>query len=80
MPRDCRSTPSDRAPVTRPPGAPTWMTNELLAETLAVWQPFYAHELSERDAVEILRSASHLFDALGDDDETTEEVRSPGPS
>lgn len=79
MPRDCRSTPSDCAPVARPPGAPAWMTNELLTETLAVWQPFYAQTLTEQDAVELLRSASRLLDALGDDDEADEEVRGPGP-
>lgn len=78
MPRDCRNTTTDRAAVARPSGAPTWMTDELLAETLAVWQPFYSHPLTVQDAMEMLRSAARLLDVLGDDDEAHEEVRGVG--
>lgn len=80
MPRDCPTTPSDAppAPAVRPPGTPQWVTAELLADTLAVWQPFYSHKLTEQDALEMLRSAAHLLEALGDDDEIAPQVRSPG--
>ncbi len=52
---------------------PNWMTPELIAETLDVWQPHYPKRLTDEDAIEILRSVGQLFDAfaLGDiDDET----------
>jgi len=42
---------------------PDWITSELLAETVNVWQPFYAEGLTEVEAIEILLAVGHLFDA-----------------
>ncbi len=55
----------------QPQTLPDWMTPELIAETLGVWQPHYPKRLTDEDAIEILRSVGQLFDAFGDlDDET----------
>lgn len=47
---------------------PQWITPELVAETLKVWQPRYAQALTEHDAIEILLNVAALFDAHGDAD------------
>lgn len=46
----------------------TWITPELVAETIDVWQPKYAQPLTQQDAIEILMNVAALFDALGDAD------------
>jgi hypothetical protein len=43
---------------------PAWITEELIAETLDVWQPYYANRLTRADAIEILRSVGRLVDVL----------------
>lgn len=48
-----------------PPGTPAWVTEELLAQTLETWQPYYEHSLTPHDALEILFSVTELFDRLG---------------
>lgn len=50
--------------VTAPPGAPSWMTPELIAHTIRVWQPYYSDSLTPDDAVTILRNVSELFGVL----------------
>lgn len=45
-----------------------WITPDLIAETIEVWQPKYAQALTEQDAIEILLNVAALFDALGDAD------------
>lgn len=47
-----------------PPGAPTWITADLIRDTVDVWQPYYDRELTADDAVEILQNVAHMFDAL----------------
>lgn len=47
-----------------PPGCPEWITPELIAETVEVWQPYYAEELTTADAIGILRQVGLLFDTL----------------
>ena len=59
-------TTSPSPPSTRPAGAPAWVTEELLADTVAAWQPYYAEDLTAADALEILLVAGRLFEALGD--------------
>lgn len=44
-----------------PPGAPSWITAELIAYTLRVWQPQYDEHLTEDEAVEILWNVSRLW-------------------
>jgi len=51
----------DAVPV--PAGAPPWVTPELLADTVRVWQPYYGRLTSE-DALGIILNVSNLFDAL----------------
>ncbi len=80
MPSDHRppSTSASTAAV-RPAGAPEWVTDELVTDTLTTWQPFYAHKLTELDALEILLSVGRLFDALGDTDDNQTQLSSPSP-
>jgi len=46
-----------------PAGAPRWVTPELLADTLRVWQPYYGN-LTSPDALSIITNVGNLFDVL----------------
>ena len=50
---------------------PSWVTRELIANTIEVWQPSYDQQLTELDAIEILLEVSALLDAIGDADDET---------
>ena len=50
-------------PVAVPAGAPPWVTPELVADTLRVWQPYYGNLTSE-DALGIILNVGNLFDVL----------------
>ena len=54
-------TAPDALPV--PAGAPHWVTPELLADTLRVWQPYYGN-LTSHDALSIITNVGNLFDVL----------------
>ena len=43
---------------------PAWISHDLIADTLATWQPYYSEELTEREAVAILQSVGRLIDVL----------------
>jgi hypothetical protein len=47
-----------------PPGAPAWITVELIEETIRVWQPYYADTLSVSEALEILKGAERILQML----------------
>ncbi len=47
-----------------PDGAPDWITNELLVETLETWQPYYGGSLTVEDALEILVGVTKLFEFI----------------
>ncbi|MCZ2343622.1 MAG: hypothetical protein LC104_17790 [Bacteroidales bacterium] len=47
-----------------PAGTPAWITPELVEATIRTWQPYYKTPLTIDDAIEIIRSAGLLFDAL----------------
>lgn len=47
-------------PILVPAGAPSWVTVELLNETLRVWQPYYDTPLRVDDALEILLQSAAL--------------------
>lgn len=47
---------------------PAWVREDLVAETLEVWQPYYEERLTELDAIEILLAVSHLFSDSEDND------------
>ena len=55
---------------------PTWITEELVLETLRVWQPYYEGELTQADAIEILMSIERLLSQPEVEDEPS--VCSPG--
>jgi hypothetical protein len=40
------------------------VTPELIADTIAAWQPYYKEFLTETDALDILLSVSRLADAI----------------
>lgn len=48
----------------RPSGSPDWVTDELIAETIDVWQPYYSNSLTPDDALEILMGVTKLFEFL----------------
>ena len=70
--------PAPQAELHRPPGAPEWVTAELLADTIATWQSFYPHRLTELDALEILLAVGRLFDSVGDADDDKTQIPGPG--
>ena len=47
-----------------PPGTPAWITSDLVALTLKVWQPHYKEPLSPQDAVTIVLNVGKLFGVL----------------
>jgi hypothetical protein len=49
-----------------PPGLPNWITAELIADTLRVWQPYYKETLTIDDAAEIVMNVGRLYDVLYD--------------
>ncbi len=53
----------DRA-TALPPGTPSWVTMELIQETIRVWQPLYKTPLSLDDAVTILGNVGRVFSVL----------------
>jgi hypothetical protein len=65
-----RQSPSRIAPHTPPsrfavpPGAPTWITPELIEHTLRVWQPYYANPLTTEDALAIIQNVGRLFEVV----------------
>lgn len=73
MDGSCRNNPTAASTppsvVAVPPGAPAWITPELIADTLKVWQPFYANQLTSADALQILLTTAHLFETLDAKDE-----------
>jgi hypothetical protein len=42
----------------------SWITPELIAETIKVWQPHYESALTEEDATEILDNTGKLLEVL----------------
>jgi hypothetical protein len=60
-------SPSTAAEPPVPPGAPRWVTPELIDRTRRYWGPKYAakgRHLSRRDALQIILNYSHLIDAI----------------
>ena len=51
-------------PVGVPPGLPAWVTRELVALTLKVWQPRSRTRLSTADAVNMLLNVGRLIAAM----------------
>ena len=47
-----------------PAGAQEWITAELIGDTIATWQPYYAEPLTEQEALEMLLHVGLLRDLL----------------
>lgn len=47
-----------------PPGAPSWVTAELLRLTIDAFQSHFPEALNPQDALDMILSASRLMDAL----------------
>jgi hypothetical protein len=73
-----RSNPVEAPrPLTKVPvGAPSWITPELIENTIRVWQPFYSDQLIPEDALAIIKGVAGIVEVMssGADHET---VRSP---
>lgn len=50
-----------------PPGAPAWITDELIELTLRTFQPRYETTLTPEDAMEMLVTVSRVADVLRED-------------
>src|ERR1700734_2203587 len=55
---------SDAAPGLPLSDTPRWITEELIAKTIRVWQPRYGTPLSTEDAVQLLLSGGRLCEVL----------------
>jgi hypothetical protein len=62
--RTHRTSQREPPAVCVPAGAPTWVTLELIEQTLRVWQPFYHDQLIPEDALEIIMGVGLLIEAL----------------
>lgn len=62
-----------------PVGAPSWVTAELIDQTLKTWQPFYADQLIPEDALEMIMSVDQLVSVVSRDNKN-ETLRSTGKS
>jgi hypothetical protein len=54
------------SPDTTLNGLPSWITPELISETIRAWQPYYAQPLTVQDAIGILLSVGNLFAVLAE--------------
>ncbi len=46
------------------PGVPSWITPNLIADTISAWQRYYAEPLTAKDAIGILMGVGNLFASL----------------
>ena len=53
-----------------PPDTPAWITPELVAHTIRVWQPYYSDALTPKDAITMVQSVGRLFSVLRESNET----------
>jgi hypothetical protein len=53
-----------------PPGTPTWITPELVALTIRVWQPYYAEVITPEVAITMVQGVGRLFSVLREPHET----------
>lgn len=60
---DCEAEVDALASIV-PAGTPDWITAELIAKTISVWQPYYADVLSPEEAVTMIQSVGRLYQAL----------------
>lgn len=60
------------ATTVMPLECPSWISEQLIQETVRVWQPYYAEPLTREDAIAMITTVGRLFSILtrGDCDET----------
>ena len=63
-PRHAEPRDSEPTPVRVPEGAPTWVTAELVDQTIQTWQPYYEHPLTSEDALAIIQVGGRLLELL----------------
>lgn len=68
MRRDSKVPPQPDALCIVPSGAPSWITAELIEDTIRVWQPYYQQPLTPDDAVAMMMNVGELFDAVSEED------------
>ena len=54
----------DACPGILPDGTPHWITEELIKETIRIWQPYYEAVISPDEAVTMIQSVGRLYQAL----------------
>jgi hypothetical protein len=54
----------ETAPTVQSSDTPRWITEELLAETIRVWQPRYGKPISTDEAMQIVLAVSRLGEVL----------------
>jgi hypothetical protein len=59
---DCRIREDAKSIV--PPGTPDWITPELIEQTIRVWQPYHQAVVTTEEAVTMIQTVGHLFQAL----------------
>ncbi len=76
--RSVQSGDCDRHRRRKRLNAPAWITDELIADTLKTWQPYYSRRLRRDDAIEMLLAVGNLIDCLECVDDQA--VSGSGPS
>ncbi len=61
--RDCEVR-KDAHAIILPAGAPDWITPQLVADTISVWQPYYDEVLTPEEAVTMILSVGRLYQAI----------------
>jgi len=61
-----------------PSGAPAWVTPELIAHTLRVWQRFCEQPLTPDDALEIIMGAGQLIQSFSGNQVNGRDLAAPG--
>jgi hypothetical protein len=61
--RDCEIQEDAHSCIV-PAGAPEWITPELIARTIRVWQPYYEATITPEEAVTMIVDVGRLFEAL----------------
>lgn len=73
-----KSAQQSSTTVDVPSGAPTWVTPELIAHTLRVWQRFCEQPLTPEDALEIIMGAGQLIQSFSGNQGNGREFGAPG--
>jgi hypothetical protein len=59
-----QAVPAPEYDAAVPPGAPAWVTAELIRQTLRVWQIRYPHRLTADDALSMIVAVARLSECI----------------